>query len=123
MSASRAKRLEERLDSICSRSPDLEAAALISVEGLLLAASLPDELDEALVASMSAAMLALGERVAGDLGRGALDEVIIRGERGYALLRAVDEKSVLAALATGDAKLGMLFLDLRDAVADLRAAL
>ena len=68
---------------------------------------------------MSAAMLSLGERIAEELGRGTLDQVYIRGGNGYVLLLDVGEEAVLTVLARKDAKLGMLFLDMKRAAADL----
>jgi predicted regulator of Ras-like GTPase activity (Roadblock/LC7/MglB family) len=64
-------------------------------------------------------MLSLGERIAGELGRGTLDEVYIRGEEGFVLLTAVGQEAVLTALAREEAKLGMIFLEMRRAAEDL----
>jgi hypothetical protein len=68
---------------------------------------------------MSAAMLSLGERIAGELGRGTLDQVYIRGHSGYVILMSVGEEAVLTSLAREEAKLGLVFLDMRRAAADL----
>ena len=116
-------RILERLDAMRSMSPELEAAALISVEGLTIAASNSEELDSEQLAAMSAAMLALGDRIATELARGELEQVYIKGEKGYVLLMGVDERAVLTALAGAEAKLGLLFLEMRRAVAAIRALL
>jgi predicted regulator of Ras-like GTPase activity (Roadblock/LC7/MglB family) len=76
-------------------------------------------LEEDRVAAMSAAMLSLGERIASELGRGDLDEVYIRGVEGFVLLTAIGEEAVLTALAREEAKLGMIFLEMRRAADDL----
>ncbi len=68
---------------------------------------------------MSAAMLSLGERIARELGRGLLEQVYIRGENGYVLLRSVGEEAVLTVLARGTARLGLLLLDMKRAAEDL----
>ena len=99
----------------------MQAAAVVSVEGLMIAAALSDDCREDKLAAMSAAMLALGERIASELGRGELSEVYIRGQLGYVLLRGLDDKSVLTVLASPDAKLGLLFLDMRAACDELRS--
>ena len=65
---------------------DIEAAAVVSVDGLIMASALPRDVEEDRVSAMSAAMLSLGERIAIELGRGTLDQVFIRGEQGYVLL-------------------------------------
>ena len=104
-------------------TPDVEATAIVSVDGLTMASSLPGGVEEDRVAAMSAAMLSLGERIASELGRGALDEVYVKGERGYVVLRAVGEEAVLTVLARQQTKLGLLFLDMRRASPDLAAIL
>jgi uncharacterized protein len=122
-SRSRNERMVERLRELQSSSPDVEAAAIISVDGLPIATSLPQGVEEDRVAAMSAAMLSLGERIASELGRGLLDEVYVRGERGYVILRAVGEEAVLTVLARQQAKLGLLFLDMRRAAEEFSAIL
>ncbi len=114
-SRSRNEHMTERLRELQVSSPDVEAAAIISVDGLPIATSLPQGVEEDRVSAMSAAMLSLGERIASELGRGLLDEVYVRGERGYVILRAVGEEAVLTVLARHQAKLGLLFLDMRRA--------
>ena len=114
-SRSRNERMIERLRELQASSMDVEAAAIISVDGLPIATSLPQGVEEDRVSAMSAAMLSLGERIAGELGRGQLDEVYVRGERGYVILRAVGQDAVLTVLARQQAKLGLLFMDMRRA--------
>jgi predicted regulator of Ras-like GTPase activity (Roadblock/LC7/MglB family) len=120
---SRNERMVERLRELQTSSPDIEAAAIISVDGLPIASSLPQSVEEDRVSAMSAAMLSLGERIAGELKRGMLDEVYVRGERGYVILRAVGEEAVLTVLARQQAKLGLLFLDMRRAAEEFSTIL
>ena len=123
VSRSRNERMVERLRELQVSSPDVEAAAIISVDGLPIASSLPQGVEEDRVSAMSAAMLSLGERIAGELGRGMLDEVYVKGEKGYVILRAVGEEAVLTVLARQQAKLGLLFLDMRRAADELSTIL
>jgi len=120
---SRNDRMVERLRELQVSSPDVEAAAIISVDGLPIATSLPQGVEEDRVSAMSAAMLSLGERIATELGRGTLDEVYVRGAKGYVILRAVGEEAVLTVLARQQAKLGLLFLDMRRAAEELSTIL
>ena len=119
MTKSRTEQMIERLRELQSSSPAVEAAAVVSVDGLIMASSMPADVEEDRVAAMSAAMLSLGERIASELGRGALDQVYIKGEKGYVILMAVGEEAVLTALAREDARLGLVFLDMGRAVVDL----
>ena len=75
--------------------------------------------EEDRVSAMSAAMLSLGERIASELGRGTLEQVYIKGEKGYVVLMSVGEEAVLTALAREQAKLGLIFLESKRAAEDL----
>ncbi len=119
MTKSRTEMMVDRLKELQVSTPDIEASAVVSVDGLIMASSLPAGVEEDRVSAMSAAMLSLGDRIAGELGRGTLDQVYIRGDSGYVILMSVGEEAVLTALARTDAKLGLVFLDMRRAAEDL----
>jgi uncharacterized protein len=109
----------EKLRDLQASSPDIEASAVVSVDGLTIASALPQYVEEDRVAAMSAAMLSLGERIASELGRGILDQVYIKGENGYVVLMSVGEDAVLTALAREQAKLGLILLEMRRAALSL----
>jgi predicted regulator of Ras-like GTPase activity (Roadblock/LC7/MglB family) len=119
LTKSRSQMMVERLRDLQASSPDIEASAVVSVDGLTIASALPQGVEEDRVSAMSAAMLSLGERIASELGRGSLDQVYIKGEQGYVVLMSVGEEAVLTALAREQAKLGLIFLDMRRATEDL----
>jgi predicted regulator of Ras-like GTPase activity (Roadblock/LC7/MglB family) len=117
--ASRTEQMVARLKDLQAGTADIEASAVVSVDGLIMASSLPADVEEDRVSAMSAAMLSLGERIASELGRGTLDQVYIRGDNGYVVLMSVGEEAVLTALARSEAKLGLIFLDMKRAAEDL----
>lgn len=119
MAKSRTQQLVDRLRELQASSPDIEASAVVSVDGLTIASALPQGIEEDRVSAMSAAMLSLGERIASELGRGELEQVFIKGQSGYVVLMAVGEDAVLTALAREQAKLGLIFLDMRRAAEDI----
>ncbi|HUT18063.1 MAG TPA: roadblock/LC7 domain-containing protein [Anaerolineae bacterium] len=119
MTKSRTERMVDELRNLQFNSSDIEASAVVSVDGLIMASALAGGIEEDRVAAMSAAMLSLGDRIAGELGRGYLDQVYIKGENGYVILMSVGEEAVLTALARKEAKLGLIFLDMRRAVEEL----
>jgi len=119
MTKSRTEQMVTCLRDLQVSTPDIEASAVVSVDGLIMASSLPAGVEEDRVSAMSAAMLSLGERIAGELGRGMLDQVYIKGENGYVVLMSVGEEAVLTVLARKQAKLGLLFLDMRRAAEEL----
>jgi len=116
---SRTEQLMERLRELQTATSDIEATAIVSVDGLTVASTLPPGMEDDRVSAMSAAMLSLGERIAGELRRGTLEQVYVKGERGYVLLVAIGEEAVLTVLARETARLGMIFLELRRAAEDL----
>jgi uncharacterized protein len=116
LTKSRSQLIVERLRDMQASSPDIEASAVVSVDGLTIASALPQGVEEDRVAAMSAAMLSLGERIATELGRGSLEQVYIKGSNGYVMLMSVGEDAVLTALARENAKLGLILLDMRRAV-------
>ncbi|NTV63314.1 roadblock/LC7 domain-containing protein [Candidatus Oscillochloris fontis] len=111
--ASRTEEMVRHLKALSMNTPDIEASAVVSVDGLIMASALPADVEEDRVSAMSAAMLSLGERIANELKRGQLDQVFVRGEDGYVILMAIGEEAVLTALAQSRAKLGLVFLDMR----------
>jgi uncharacterized protein len=119
MAKSRTELMVDRLRDLQAGTTDIEASAVVSVDGLIMASALPASVEEDRVSAMSAAMLSLGERIAGELGRGMLDQVYIRGGTGYVILMAVGADAVLTALVRENAKLGLIFLDMKRAATDL----
>jgi hypothetical protein len=119
MATTRAEEMVKRLREMQSATPEIEASAVVSVDGLTMASALPNDVEEDRVSAMSAAMLSLGERIATELNRGSLDQVYIHGDDGYVILSAIGTEAVLTALAKEKAKLGLVFLEMRRAAEDL----
>ena len=122
MPGSRSKQMVEELKKLQISSPDIQASAVVSVDGLIIASALPGSVEEDRVSAMSAAMLSLGERISIELRRGDLDQVYIRGDNGYVLLTSVGQEAVLTVMASVNAKLGLIFLDIKrtaDALSEL----
>ncbi|MHB1739386.1 MAG: roadblock/LC7 domain-containing protein [Actinomycetes bacterium] len=112
---SRSSRLDRTLAELLMQAPELEAAAVVSFDGLPMASRLPEGMEEGRVAAMSAALLSLGERAADGLGRGALAQVYIEGEHGTVFLVSADDEAVLVAVARREAKAGLMLYEVRRA--------
>lgn len=114
---------DDMLSSILSElngtSADIEASAVISTDGLMIAAVLPQGMDEDRVGAMSAAMLSLGDRTANELGRGALEQVLIKGDNGFVLMTHAGDDAVVTVMAKPKAKLGLIFLDVKRAAENI----
>jgi predicted regulator of Ras-like GTPase activity (Roadblock/LC7/MglB family) len=110
---SRSSRLDSAIHALLSQTPEIEAAAVVSFDGLPMASALPQSMDEDRVAAMSAALLSLGERAAQGLGRGELSQVYIEGDSGTVFLVSADDEAVLVAVAAKGAKVGMMLYEVR----------
>ena len=110
---SRTQNMYNLLRELQYASPDIEASAVVSVDGLSIASALPQDVEEDRVSAMSAAMLSLGDRISSELGRGTLNQVYVKGDEGYVILMSIGEEAVLTALANNRAKLGLILLDMR----------
>ncbi|WKJ89157.1 roadblock/LC7 domain-containing protein [Methylomonas montana] len=111
----KADMLTSVLTELNGTSADIEASGVISTDGLMMASVLPAGMDEDRVGAMSAAMLSLGDRTAQELNRGSLEQVLIKGARGYVLMTYAGNEAVLTVLAKPNAKLGLIFLDVKRA--------
>lgn len=121
--ATRTDQLDRSLAGLLGASDDIEAAAVVSFDGLPMASALPAGMAEDRVAAMSAALLSLGERASEGLGRGALSQVYIEGERGTVFLVACGDEAVLVAVARSGAKAGLVLYEARQAAAAVQRAL
>jgi uncharacterized protein len=115
----RTEMFQQSLEELNGSTADIEASALISTDGLMIASALPQNMDEDRIGAMSAALLSLGERTARELVRGSLERVLIQGERGYVIMSAAGPEAVLTVLAKPNAKLGLIFLDIKRAAETL----
>ena len=111
----REERLATALNDLMDESQEVQAAALVSLDGFTMASALPEGMHEDRVGAMSAAILGLGERAATELGRGQLSQVFIEGDDGYVMLIAAGDRAVLTCLADIEAKLGLVLYDMRNA--------
>jgi predicted regulator of Ras-like GTPase activity (Roadblock/LC7/MglB family) len=111
------------IDALMANAPAIGAAAIVSRSGRMLASSFSPAYEELRIAALSAAMLLLGERIAGSLQRGKLDQVFVNCQDGNLMLMPYGRKAVLVALASSRAKLGLIFTQLRAGDSDLNGLL
>jgi predicted regulator of Ras-like GTPase activity (Roadblock/LC7/MglB family) len=109
---SRIGELNGALSELQSSSGEIEACAIVSEDGLIIASLLPQGIEESRVAAMCAAMLSMGERTAAELKRGSLEQLFIKGDNGYVITMHAGQHAVLVAMARKETKLGLIFLDL-----------
>jgi predicted regulator of Ras-like GTPase activity (Roadblock/LC7/MglB family) len=121
--ASRTEKMQDILRGLRGASPDIIGAAVVSIDGFIVASVLPSEVDEELVSGMAAAMLGVGERISSELMASVMEQVYVRSEKGYVVLNAVGADSVLVVLTSKDAKLGLVFIEVKRRCAELSKAI
>ncbi|EDX74641.1 roadblock/LC7 domain-containing protein [Coleofasciculus chthonoplastes] len=118
-----SEKLGHILKDFVSATNDVEGAAIVTPDGLPLATTLPSNMDDERVSAMSAAMLSLGERIGKELVRGAIDRIYVEGNQGLSILTSCGEDAVFLVLATQQAKQGLLMLEIKRALGDLKSIL
>lgn len=111
----KADQLATALDDFLATSPEVEAAAVVSADGLPMASALPPHVEEDRLAAMSAALLTLGERAAHNLGKGELAQVFVEGSQGHVILMSAGSSAVVVAVTSKDAKAGLILFEMRRA--------
>ena len=118
----RADLLAGVLDGFIAVSPEVEAAAIVSSDGLPIASALPQGVEEERLAAMSAALLILGERAAGGMGKGELSQIVVESDKGYVVLMSAGREAVLVAVTSGQARVGLTLFEMQrmaDSVASI----
>ncbi len=108
----RTKDMASILDEIDSNVKEIQAAAVVSVEGLPIASKLPEQYEDTIVAAMTAAMLSLGDKIASNLDKGTLEKLMIEGANGVVVSMAAGPNAVLTVSAEKNAPLGLLFMEM-----------
>ena len=115
MHIGRVEEISAILDELGSSIEEIEGCAVVSIEGLPIASALPEGIDDTKIAAMTAAMLSLGERAVLEIGKGSLQRVFTEGDNGFLIAINAGPNAVLTVIASVEAKLGLLFLDIRRA--------
>ncbi len=111
--------LVDRLRELQRSMPEIEAAAIVSLDGLIIASALPENMSEDRVSAMSAAILSLSESISQEMGRGGLEQVFTKGENGYVILTTISEHAGLTVITNQQAKPGLVILEMQRTAQDL----
>jgi uncharacterized protein len=117
--ATLAQSVNQHLRSLRTSTPEIIGAVVVNMDGFVVSSVIPSEVDDELIGGMAAALLGVGERIASDLMRANMEQVYVRSPKGYVIINAITDQSALVLLVTRDAKLGLVFLELRRVVEEL----
>lgn len=107
------------LRDLNSKSSEMEASAVISRDGLNLAAVLGDSVDPDRLGAMCAALLGLADTTAKELERGELKLVLLHGTKGILILVHIGTTHVLALAAKPTINLGKVLLEAKKTAQEL----
>lgn len=102
------------LRNLQSGSDQIQASALVSGDGLVVASVLGSGVDADRFGAMCASLLALATRAAKEVDRGELRQIILDGAQGPMLLTRAGSAGVLAVAAANGVNLGKVILDTRN---------
>lgn len=109
------------LRTLHASSAQIQASALVSSDGLVIASVLGQGVDEDRFGAMCASLLALASRAAKEVDRGDLRQIILDGATGTMLLTRASQAGVLAVAAANTINLGKVILDTRTTAQKLGA--
>ncbi|MEN8218784.1 MAG: roadblock/LC7 domain-containing protein [Pseudomonadota bacterium] len=108
--ASRIEKLNSTLRELQVDVSDIEAGALVSEDGLLLASALPPNIDQDNIGGVVALLIQLSHRAVTELDQGGMERVIIQSENGYSIVTKTTENASLVVLARKGSTLGLLLM-------------
>lgn len=111
--------LSQKISVFVTSTSHVQGAALVTPEGLPIAATLPVGLEETRAAAMAAAMMTIGDRIGTELQRGPMQHILLEGTEGYSILTLCGPEALLLILASREVKQGILMLEIRRLVTDI----
>lgn len=108
--------LDEIIRSFVTNTSHVQGAAIVTHEGLPIASTLPEGLEETRAAAMAAAVMTIGDRIGDELQRGAMRHITLLGAQGYSILTLCGSEAFFLVLASPEVKQGVLMLEIRRVV-------
>ena len=107
------KALESILKKLITSIPEIEAAAVVSMEGFPIVSALPVGIDDAKISAMTSAILSLGEVAVQERNMGDLEVIFIEGEDGFIITRSAGKNAALTISTSADITRGLIFMECR----------
>ena len=121
--------LRQALENLIHNAPDVHAAVIVNVDGLVVTSypPMPEDVKNPVgdqsVAATSALILGLAEKTLERLAQGALDRVLIEGEQGAIGVYPCTADAALAVLITKNARLALALTAARRTAAEIQSIL
>src|SRR5689334_17722430 len=105
--------LSHHLQNLLHSSSGLDALALVSMDGGEIASALIKGINSERLSSMTLAAFTLGQQICAEFERGNLQELYIKGTKGFIVLIPIANQAILVGLAHNGARPGLVILELR----------
>jgi predicted regulator of Ras-like GTPase activity (Roadblock/LC7/MglB family) len=115
----RSERIADVLRGLRQSTPEIIGATVVSSEGFIVASQLPNDIDEDVIGGMAASLLGVSERISTDLMDSQMEQTYVRAAKGYIVVNACGDDAMVVLLVAREAKLGLVFLELKRTVVEL----
>jgi predicted regulator of Ras-like GTPase activity (Roadblock/LC7/MglB family) len=112
-------KVTQRLRRLRHGLPEIQAAFVLTAEGLPVSAAARIGVDEELVAASAAALLGLARRTARTLQQGRLNQMVIQGAVNDFIIAGGEGDAVLAAVLDKGATLGLVAVEVQRAAEEV----
>jgi len=114
------QKLEDILNTLRNVG-DVQGAAVVSRDGLLIADSLPKDIDSEIFSSMSATMHGAAETAISELKVGTCQTTMAESEKSTVLVAGVNPTFLLVLLTAKGANLGLIRVEMKKAAEKIKA--
>lgn len=101
------------LTALNNSSKEIEASALVSIDGLVMATTLPIDMNVDHIGAIFAGVFALGKRSSAECISGALEQVLIKGTNNQIIMTRLETELILAVVTSPYANLEQIFFSLQ----------
>ena len=95
-------------------------AAVVRRDGLLIVSNLPEKIDAEQVGAMTASTVGSGETASEALNIGEIEKVTVESEEGKLISVGAGEEAILTVLSEPDINMGLILVEMRDAVKKIK---
>ena len=115
---------EEGLDAVLAEVMNVgnvDGSVITSREGLLMASRVPPEVDDRIISALFSSVTAAAETALVEMGRGAVDRVVLSAKDGQVIIVPAGSKTVLGTLVRrGAPNLGLILMKLESVSKKIR---
>ncbi len=104
-------------------TPGVKGCLVVDKDGFVLANSMPGAMNVDDTGAIASQVYGVLENFGYELKQGAIDEVLVEGNRGATLLRNVDQGILLVTILSKDGNLGFIRMEVRKATERIKSAL